>query len=100
MFPKCPICGKDLIPGPSVDEHHLIPKSRKKNDDTITLHKICHQKIHSILSENELAKHFYTIELLLTHEEIQKFIKWVRKKEPTFYDTSKDSKERKAKRKK
>jgi hypothetical protein len=31
------------MPGPSINEHHLIPKS-KKGKDTVTLHTICHSK--------------------------------------------------------
>lgn len=26
---KCPICNRDMIKGPSIDEHHFIPKSKK-----------------------------------------------------------------------
>lgn len=96
---RCPLCGRELIDGPSVDEHHLVPRSRKKNNDTVTLHRICHQKIHSLFTETEIAKFYYTIDLLLGHEEIQKFVKWVQKKDPTFYDSSRDHKERKRKRK-
>lgn len=97
---KCPLCGRKLIDGFSIDDHHLIPRSVKKNDDTITLHKICHQKLHATFSEKELGLVYDSVESLLGHEEIQKFVKWVRKKHPEYYDSSRDTKKRNKKRKK
>ena len=47
----CPLCQRQLIPGPSVDKHHLVPNS-KKGKETVTLHKICHSKLHSVFTEN------------------------------------------------
>lgn len=52
------------------------------------MHKICHSKIHAVLDEGELKRYYHTIERLQEQEEIAKFIKWVRKKEPEFYDGS------------
>ena len=94
---KCPICSREMIPGPTVDEHHLLPKTFK-GKETITLHKICHRYIHAQLSERELLNYYHTVERLLEHENIQKFIKWVSKKPPEYYEKTKDSKERKQKR--
>ena len=83
----CLLCGRELAG--LCNRHHLVPLSKGgKNTPTILLHKICHDKIHAVLTEMELKKSYYTIELLQQHEEIQKFIKWVRKKEPEFYDKS------------
>ena len=52
------------------------------------LHKICHDKIHAVFTEMELKKHYNTIERLQQNEEIGRFIKWVRKREPEYYDKS------------
>ena len=83
----CPLCGRDLAQ-PS-NRHHLLPKSKGgKNTPTILLHKICHDKIHAVFTEMELKKHYNIIEKLQQHEEMAKFIKWVRNKEPQFYDKS------------
>lgn len=71
--------------GPSIDRHHMIPKCRGGRV-TEYLHKICHRKIHSIWSEKELEKEYNNPNKILEHEEIQKFVKWVSKKEPNFYD--------------
>jgi len=96
-YKKCPICNRDMIPGKSLDDHHLIPRTFK-GKETIALHKICHRKLHSVLTEREMQHHYHTIERLLEHEEIKKFIKWVKKKDPEYYSGSKETKGKKSKR--
>lgn len=85
MEKLCPLCGRVLVPGPSTNLHHLVPKSLG-GTEVVELHRICHQKIHSLFSERELKNTFNTISKIKEHEEIKKFIKWVRKKAPEFYD--------------
>lgn len=96
MTDICPICSRQLGTV-NVDEHHLIPKTFK-GKQTVRLHKICHRKIHATWSERELLHVFNTIDSILANEEIQKFVKWVAKKPPEYYDGSKDSNDRKSKR--
>ena len=50
-------------------------------------HVICHRKIHSILSESILASEYYTWDKLREHPDIQRFVKWVRRKDPEFIDS-------------
>lgn len=86
----CPICDRDMIEGPSFNEHHLIPRAKGgKNGPKIDLHKICHDKIHSLWTEGQLAAHYNTVERIREHEEMQKFIKWVQKKPIDFYTHTK-----------
>lgn len=94
---ECPICKREL--GDLVENHHLIPKTFG-GKDKVTIHKVCHSKIHSVFSERELQHHFHTVERILENEEIQKFIKWIKKKDLEFYDSSKDTDHRKGKRRK
>lgn len=82
---QCPLCGRELIPGPSVDEHHLVPKSKGGVNKEL-MHKVCHQKIHSLLTEAELARNFHTWESLKAHPELAKFIAWVSKRPPAYMD--------------
>jgi hypothetical protein len=82
---RCPLCDRPLVPGPSIDEHHLIPRTYK-GTQTVTLHRVCHGKIHSVLSEKDLRDHYHTIDALRTHPDIVTFIHWVRKKHPEFVD--------------
>ncbi|SMP65595.1 HNH endonuclease [Noviherbaspirillum suwonense] len=81
----CPLCGRPLVPGPSVNEHHMVPRSHRGRD-TVTMHRICHSKIHTVFSEHELARYYHTPERLLENDEIRKFVGWVRKKDPEYFD--------------
>ncbi len=55
-----PLCGRKLIAGSSVNQHHLVPRSRDGRE-TIALHQICHAAIHAALSEKELERQYHTI---------------------------------------
>ncbi|MES5100966.1 HNH endonuclease [Agrobacterium sp. BA1120] len=79
-----------VIPEDQRDEHHLIPKS-KGGKNTVCLHRICHDQIHSIFTDAQLAKTFSTIEAILEHPAAQTFVTWVRNKPPGFSDTAKES---------
>lgn len=81
----CPICERDMIKGNFIDRHHFYPKC-KGGRETEYLHKICHRKIHSLFTENELAKEYNNSDVVRNHPEMIKFIKWVSKKHPEFYD--------------
>jgi len=81
----CPLCGRVLIDGPSVDRHHLVPKS-EGGTEWVNMHRICHTKIHSLFSERELATLYPSMEALLAHADVQKFVRWVRKHPPEFMD--------------
>ena len=91
---NCPICSRIMIEGDSVNEHHFTPKCKGGKEKT-PLHRICHTKIHSLFSESELANYYNTPERLKEHEDIQKFIKWVSKKDPEFYESSKKANRKK-----
>jgi len=87
---SCLICDRNMIKNRFVDDHHLIPKCKNgRYSDKITIHRICHSKIHSIWSESELAGHYHTVERILTHPDMKKFVKWLAKKPPEFYTKTK-----------
>lgn len=48
------------------------------------LHTICHDKVHSVFTEAELARDYHTIEKLLAHPEMEKFARWVAKRPPEY----------------
>jgi len=87
---QCPLCSREITSESYADEHHLIPKSLG-GKETVTLHRICHSKIHSIFTERELKSSYYTIKLLKQNEEIIKFIKWIKNKSPEFHMKTKTS---------
>lgn len=79
----CPLCGRELG-AINIDRHHLIPKTFKGKQQ-FPIHKICHRKIHSALTERELLQVYNTWDALRAHEEIQTFIQWVAKKDPGYF---------------
>jgi len=91
----CPLCKREL--DDTADEHHLIPKTFK-GKETVWLHKVCHRKIHTVFSERELLNYYHTIERLLENADIVAFVKWLQNKPIDFYIKSKDTNDRKNKR--
>lgn len=84
--PICPLCGRPIPPGVRQSLHHLVPKLKGgKHGPTVLLHQICHNAIHSALTEAELARHYNTVEALRTHPRLAKFAAWVAKRPPDFY---------------
>lgn len=81
----CPICDREMWKGNSIDKHHFVPKCRG-GKKTKFLHKICHNKIHSVWTEKELEKEYNDPNKICLNGDIQKFIKWIKNKEPDFYD--------------
>lgn len=84
----CPVCGRPMIEGRSVTEHHLIPKL-KGGKVAEPVHRICHDKIHATWDESTLRDRYSTWEAIRTAPEMESFIKWVRKKHPEYTDPSK-----------
>jgi len=76
---KCSICNRET-PIEYEEDHHLIPKS-KRGKDTIPVCCDCGDQIHNLFTNKELAKKFNTLEKLLESEKIQKWIKWISKKD-------------------
>lgn len=100
MSDECPLCGMPMVEGPSLDRHHLIPKS-KKGTEMELCHMVCHRKIHSVFTDWELMQHWHTWPRIRVHHEIVTFVKWVRKqfkRDPEFIDRHKQHKSRKRRR--
>ncbi|MEN9726093.1 MAG: hypothetical protein RL434_459 [Pseudomonadota bacterium] len=85
----CPLCGRP-VPEAQRDAHHLVPRSHGGKQTEI-LHRICHQQIHALLTEAELAKHYNSIEALLAHPAIAAFVAWVRTKPDGFFGRTRKS---------
>lgn len=79
----CPLCKRQM--GQTKSKHHTTP-IMFGGKETVYLHKICHDKIHTVFTERELKNEYNIIEKIKENEEIVKFIKWVSKKDPDFYD--------------
>lgn len=84
----CELCGRDK----PLTFHHLIPRSmhrktrfQKRYDKEfmrtagLMICHLCHNGIHDLISERELAEQFPTKEALLAHPPLVKHLGWVRK---------------------
>ena len=87
--PPCRLCQRITKRG---NEHHLIPRTchsnkwfrknftREQMRVTVWLCLDCHSAIHRFVpSEKELGRDYNTVEKLLMHPEIAKFVQWARK---------------------
>ena len=81
----CPLCDRPMLAGPSVNLHHLVPR-RFKGREAVTVHRVCHDKIHAVLSDRELRDRYATLASLREHPELAAFRQWVARKPPTFVD--------------
>lgn len=88
----CPLCVRE-IPASQRDEHHLVPRA-KGGKVTQHMHRICHRQIHALFSETELATQYNTVDALLEHPEIQKFVSWVKTKPIGFMERTRRSSRR------
>lgn len=93
---SCPLCRRAMVPGPSLDRHHPLPRSRG-GAVAVTMHKICHRAIHAMLSERELEQDFADFDRLRAHPGLAQFVAWVSKRPPEYYDRTRWSKARRGK---
>jgi len=79
------------MPRKGTTEHHLIPRTCHRNKwfkkrftreqmrETISVCRDCHRSIHKLIpSEKELGRHYHSVESLMTHDQLSKFVNWVR----------------------
>ena len=86
MTGTCELCKRGEI---ETTRHHLIPRTTHKNKKTkketehedriktVPLCRPCHSQIHRIFTEKQLEREWNTIELLLTHPDVIKFVRWI-----------------------
>lgn len=84
----CEICERDWVP---TTYHHLIPrqvhaKVLKRNwhdehrlNSVAWLCRACHSFVHRMASNEELARQWYTVDLICEREDVQKWAQWVRR---------------------
>lgn len=96
---RCEICGVEC----DTTKHHLVPFSKSKNkyrenrDDPtnfIWICRFCHDKIHSMFTNNQLRDTYNTKEKLISDEDFSKYVDW-RRKHPDVNNSTRMSNERK-----
>ena len=88
---RCQLCRRVVKRGTT--EHHLIPRTchsnkwfkkrfaREQLDETIDVCRDCHKAIHRLIPDvKELGRDCHSLDSLLAHPEIAKFVTWVRKR--------------------
>ena len=96
----CPLCGRD-IPSELESRHHLVPRlkgGKTTKENIVVLHRACHDKIHAVFTEAELARSYTSIDALLTEPEIMKFAAWIAKRPIGFNDRTPSLRKRKGRR--
>lgn len=105
----CELCGRSVG---ALTKHHLIPKARHKNkrnrrefDRDEVRHRLawfcrpCHNHVHALFTEKALEREFNTLESLVTHPEVSKFVGWIRTKPEGFKPTNESSNDKRSKQK-
>lgn len=83
----CWLCSREM--GEVTEWHHPIPKARGGRERQ-PVHPICHRTIHANFTNSDLEKRYSTVEALLAHEEIGRFVAWIANKPPDFNAPTKD----------
>lgn len=73
---NCKICGRET-PEKYLEKHHLVPKTGK---ETILVCINCGDILHKLFDNSYLTYQLNSIEKILQHEEVKKWIAWIRKK--------------------
>lgn len=84
--PVCPLCDRPIPPQAPQSLHHLVPRLKGgARGPVVLLHQICHNAIHALLTEAELARSFRDVAALRAHPELARFVEWVASKPPAFH---------------
>jgi hypothetical protein len=94
----CELCRRE---GCLLTKHHLIPRTRHANkrnkrefDRVEVKHRLawicrpCHNHVHALFTEKTLERDYNTLELLLAHPEVAKFVTWIARKPSGFKPVS------------
>ncbi|CAM3775083.1 HNH endonuclease [Mesobacillus thioparans] len=77
----CELCSRNEV---VVTVHHLTPREMGgAHMPTASICIPCHKQIHALFTNEELAANLYSIELLRSHPELQKFLKWIKRQPST-----------------
>ncbi|MEW6422032.1 MAG: HNH endonuclease [Deinococcota bacterium] len=78
----CALCERST---PTLTEHHLVPRSQGRRQGvkvqdlpTVLLCSACHKFLHRTFSNAELAGEYHTLDALLAHEAVRRFVVWLR----------------------
>lgn len=71
----CELCNRTVS---SITKHHLIPLEKGgKKFETLSLCRTCHNQIHALFTNRELAVYYHTLESLKRDQKIIKFLRFI-----------------------
>lgn len=83
----CRLCERDEL---RLTKHHVVPRARHNKkvkrelgadrNKTELICRPCHSQLHHLFTEKQLEREFFTIELLLAHPDVQKWLEWIKKR--------------------
>jgi len=53
----------------------------EERNTTVPICRPCHDQLHALFTEKELEREYNTLELLLQHPDVQKWLVWIKKKQ-------------------
>jgi len=75
--PRCGLCEREVQ---ATSRHHLVPREEGgRYGPTVDLCQPCHSSVHRFLSNRALARNYSTVEALRGAEELQTYLRWVKK---------------------
>jgi 5-methylcytosine-specific restriction protein A len=75
--PQCGLCERTVQ---ATSRHHLVPREEGgKYGPVVDLCQPCHSSVHRFLSNRDLARRYATVEALREAEELQTYLRWIRK---------------------
>ncbi|WP_137681632.1 hypothetical protein [Aurantiacibacter suaedae] len=80
--PTCWLCGRPT--GATLVWHHPVPKSRGGRE-TVPMHAICQNALTANFTNSQLERIGMDVDQFLAEPVIDKFVKWVAKKDPDFH---------------
>ena len=75
--PQCALCERTVQ---TTSRHHLVPREEGgRHGSVVALCQPCHSSVHRFVSNRELARRYPTVEALRAAEELQTYLRWIRR---------------------
>lgn len=76
---KCELCEREVQ---KLTKHHLIPRQKGGNHGPIALLcRSCHKTLHNTYTNSTLAVLYNSLEKIRDAEELQGYLKWIKKQD-------------------
>ena len=75
--PQCGLCERAVG---ATSRHHLVPREEGgRHGPTVDLCQPCHSSVHRFLTNRDLARRYPSVEALRAAEELQTYLRWIRR---------------------